>query len=153
MKSLKSQELHFMPPASLFQRIFRTGRCLENIWLTISFYGVETEARGGGGVVCLALVPLESLVLHVLIRKMQTHTAHFPGLKTDKLINTICYLLPAKLPREPSDDPASQQDKPLRTGPHHSCSGCAEAEMAQDHIQHQALPSSVFLTLLKVGEV
>lgn len=75
----------------------------------------------------LAPVPLESLAFYVLICKMGTHTAHFPGLKTEELINmTYCYLFSAKLPREPSDDLASRQDKPWRTGPPHSCSGCAD---------------------------
>lgn len=133
-----------MPPAILFQRIFRAVRCLENIWPTISSSGVETEAGGGGVVVvCLAQLSLDTLSLHVPACKTETCAAYFPGLKTDKLINIscYCYLLSAKLPREPSDYLASQQHKPLRTGPHRFCSGCSRAEIVWGNIQHELLPS------------
>lgn len=61
------------------------------------------------------------------------------------LVITYCF--------QPPDYLASQHDKPLRTGPHHSRPICSEAEMVQGTIQQEALSSPVFLTLLKIGEV
>ena len=57
---------------------------------------------------------------------------------------------------QPPDYLASQHDEALRTGLHHSRSICSEAEhidMVHGTIQQEALPSLVFLTLLKIGEV